>query len=132
MKHRPGVNRSRVVILVVAIVCTAGGVHAARPVLQSDFEEPSPSNPPAGWTMWGSQKYKTPSNYTRDTRYPHGGNACFRIHHPAGTEGYVVSSPETAIRPTPGMMYTVTFWRAATGPAKRSSAGTPITSYDRL
>ena len=68
--------------------------------------------------MWGSQKYKTPSNYTRDTRYPHGGNACFRIHHPAGTEGYVVSSPETAIRPTPGMMYTVTFWARSDRPGE--------------
>ena len=76
----------------------------------SDFEQVSPAGLPPGWTMWGAQKYKDAANYTRDTQRPHGGQACFRIHHPSRTEGYVVSSPETAIRPKTGMMYTVTFW----------------------
>jgi hypothetical protein len=66
--------------------------------------------------MWGAQKYKIAANYTRDTRQPHGGEACFRIHHPAGTEGYIVSAPESAIRPKTGMMYTLTFWARADWP----------------
>ena len=60
--------------------------------------------------MWGAAKYKDPSHFTRDTQTPHRGMACFRIHHPAQTDGYIVSSPEVAVRPESGMTYTATFW----------------------
>lgn len=85
-------------------------------VVNGDFEQSSSLSPPPGWAMWGAQKYKVPENFTRDTRQPHSGEACFRIHHPADTGGYVVSSPESAIRPKPGAMYTVTFWARADRP----------------
>ena len=87
-----------------------------RSVLADDFERDTKASPPTGWKMWGAARYKTPANYTRDTTDPHGGKACFRIHHPAGTSGYVVSSPAGAIRPREGMMYTVSFWARADGP----------------
>lgn len=79
-------------------------------IANGDFEQASPDSPPRGWTMWGAPKYKIAANYTRDTRQPHRGQACFRIHHPVGTEGYVVSAPETAIRPKAGQRYAVSFW----------------------
>ena len=62
-------------------------------IYNGDFELPSLENPPSGWAMWGADKYKIPDNYTRDTVNPHSGKACFRIHHPSGTAGYIVSAP---------------------------------------
>ena len=79
-------------------------------VFRADFEASSPAAPPPGWSMWGAQKHKDPANFTRDTQQSHGGTASFRIHHPARTEGYVVSAPEAAIHPQPGKMYTASFW----------------------
>jgi hypothetical protein len=79
-------------------------------VYRADFDTSNPAAPPAGWSMWGAPKYKDPANFTRDTQQSHGGAASFRIHHPAGTGGYVVSAPESAIHPQPGKMYTATFW----------------------
>ena len=89
---------------------------AANLVYNGDFELASAESPPPGWEMWGDAKWKVPANYTRDTASPHGGEACLRIHRPAHTEGYVVSSPEHAIRPREGMRYTVTFWARADEP----------------
>jgi hypothetical protein len=85
-------------------------------VYNGDFELDSPDSPPPGWTMWGAQQYKVPANFTRDTAAPHEGKACFRIHHPADTAGYVVSSPEYAIRPRTGMRYDVSFWARTSRP----------------
>ena len=59
-------------------------------VFHDDFEAASTQSPPPGWAMWGAAPYKVPANYTRDTTNPHSGRACFRIHHPANTGGYVV------------------------------------------
>ncbi|NLS94338.1 MAG: hypothetical protein GXX96_19435 [Planctomycetaceae bacterium] len=87
-------------------------------VAGGDFEQPVSADLPPGWTMWGAQKYKIASNYTRDTSQAHSGQACFRIDHPAGTEGYVVSSPETALRPKEGMRYTLTFWARSDRPGE--------------
>lgn len=87
-------------------------------VVNGDFDQASPASPPPGWVMWGAQEFKTPANYTRDTSQPHRGQACFRIHHPAGTDGYVVSAPEAAIRPKQGKMYTLTFWARADRPGE--------------
>lgn len=83
-----------------------------------DFEQPAPTRLPPGWVMWGAQKYKIAANYTRDTLQPHSGQGCFRIDHPAGTEGYVVSAPETALRPKTGMTYTLTFWARVDRPGE--------------
>ncbi|MCY3019763.1 MAG: hypothetical protein NTW87_12135, partial [Planctomycetota bacterium] len=85
-------------------------------VYNGDFELASPASPPPGWTMWGAQKYKDPTNFTRETANPHAGQACLRIHHPAGTAGYVVSTPDHAIAARQGMRYTVTFWARAEKP----------------
>ncbi|MCL5279320.1 MAG: hypothetical protein M1376_05390 [Planctomycetes bacterium] len=75
-----------------------------------DFETPSTQSPPTNWAMWGAQRDKGPANYTRDATQHHEGQACFRIHHPAKTQGYIVSAPGRAIRPQRGMIYTVSFW----------------------
>jgi hypothetical protein len=65
----------------------SGSAASPAVVLRDDFETPLPTNPPAGWSMWGAPKYKDPANFTRDTRHTHCGAASFRIHHPAHTEG---------------------------------------------
>lgn len=86
---------------------------AAQVVFGDDFETPSAQSPPPNWVMWGAQQYKIPAHFTRDTTQAHGGQACFRIHHPAKTQGYVVSAPGRAIQPQRGMIYTVSFWARA-------------------
>jgi len=68
--------------------------------------------------MWGAQEFKIPTNYTRDTTQAHGGQACFRIHHPANTRGYIVSSPTVAIQPKPKQIYAVSFWARAQKPGQ--------------
>jgi hypothetical protein len=88
----------------------SGYCGAQNLVYNGDFELASDATPPPGWTMWGAQVYKVGGNYTRDTSNPHGGQACFRIHHPAGTAGYIVSAPEHAIRPQEGKRYEFSFW----------------------
>jgi hypothetical protein len=119
---------TRVSIVVLAAVLPLAaprGASTAEPaagqpnlVVNGDFEQASTSGPPPGWTMWGASKYKLPANYARDTDQPHSGAACFRIHHPAGTAGYVVSAPESAIRPKPGMTYSVSFWARTDRPGE--------------
>ncbi len=75
-----------------------------------DFELTSTESPPPGWAMWGAQVYKNPANYTRDTTTPHGGQACFRLFHPANTAGYIVSAPDKALHAEAGRMLQVSFW----------------------
>ncbi|HUT33533.1 MAG TPA: hypothetical protein VNE39_08650 [Planctomycetota bacterium] len=96
------------------LLCAALPAIAAENLAPNgDFELESPKSPPPGWAMWGASKYKDPKNFTRDTSNPHSGKACFRIHHPANTAGYVVSSPDQAIRTKRGMAYSVSFWARA-------------------
>ena len=85
-------------------------------VFNGDFEAAATESPPPGWAMWGAEAYKDPANYTRDTAQPHSGAACFRIHHPAGTAGYIVVSPDKALRPQANRKYTLTFWARADTP----------------
>jgi len=86
------------------------------PIYNGHFEVGSPESPPPGWTMWGPERYKDPANYTRDTADPHGGSACFRIHHPADTSGYIVSSPQRPILAERNTKYIVSFWARTKGP----------------
>jgi hypothetical protein len=103
------------------LMTMVGGAWAAQNLITNgDFELPSTESPPPGWSMWGDPKYQNPANYTRDTNQPHSGRACFRIHHPANTAGYVVSSPRQAIALKPGMMYTVSFWARSDRPGSAS------------
>ena len=88
------------------------------------FELPADKGPPAGWVMWGAKQYKDPANYTRDTTRPHSGEACFRIHHPAGTAGYVVSDPARAIRTKKRAAYRVSFW------ARTDKPGVSVIYFD--
>ena len=121
-----------VVIALVGLLClalAAVGQGAGNLVYNGDFELASPGGLPPGWTMWGDEKWKTPGNYTRDSTNPHGGKASFRIDHPAGTAGYVVSSPEHAIQPRKGRRYTITFWARADRPG---TAHFGLTAYARL
>ncbi len=88
-------------------------------VFNGDFEVAAATrNPPPGWVMWGASKYHDPANFSLDTTNPHGGKGCLRIHHPPDTAGYIVSSPEHAIRTRKGMMYTVSFWARAAKPGR--------------
>jgi hypothetical protein len=104
------------ILLFSAVMSWASWGQDTNLVFFDDFETPSPQNPPAQWAMWGANEFKMPANYTRDTNQPHGGQACFRIHHPANTRGYVVSAPSCAIRPKPQMIYSVSFWARAAKP----------------
>ena len=120
MTATPISMNERLLMMGLAIITLAGtglvrGAAAGegKTVFADDFEAPSDQSPPANWAMWGAQQDKAPANYTRDATQRHGGQACFRIHHPAGTRGYVVSSPDRAIRPQRGMIYTVSFWARA-------------------
>ena len=87
-------------------------------IVNGDFERPASAGLPDGWTMWGPPADKVAAHYTRDTQDPHGGTACFRLYHPAGTQGFVVSSPGSAIRPKRGTMYGVSFWARADRPGE--------------
>jgi hypothetical protein len=95
----------RFVYLLLMVVAGTAFCDDAKVVFHDDFEQASTASPPAGWAMWGAEQYKTPANYTRDTTNAHSGQACFRIHHPAKTGGYIVSSPDRAINPKPAMLY---------------------------
>jgi len=94
----------------LVLLAAAAAADGANLAYNGDFELESDLRPPPGWTMWGAQQYKDPANYTRDTANPHGGKACFRIHHPADTAGYIVTASDRAIRPGAGRIYTVAFW----------------------
>lgn len=91
----------------LALPCAA---YAEVPALNGDFESDLAAMPPPGWVMWGAEQYKVPRNYTSDPANAHSGRAAFRIDHPAGTAGYVVSDPQRAIRPLKNHVYTVSFW----------------------
>jgi len=108
--------RLSALVVAAAFLWLARGARAENLVSNGDFELPSPESPPPGWVMWGPEEYKVPANYTRDTANPRQGAACLRMHHPAGTEGYIVSSPESAVRPRKGMMYAVSFWARTDSP----------------
>ena len=99
-------------------------------VFVDGFESVSGGSPPPGWAMWGANEYKIPANYTRDTNRPHEGEACFRIHHPANSSGYIVAAPQRAIRPKPGMVYTVSFWARAAYAGKASFSWTAYQSVN--
>ncbi len=101
------------IVLAESVLATEGKL-----VLQDDFEASSSERPPPGWAMWGAHDFKVPDNYTLDLDQPRGGKACFRIQHPANTRGYIVSSPDRAIRPKPAMIYRVSFWARAQKPGK--------------
>ncbi len=126
-----GVSARTVALSLTAatIVCCALAADAPNLVTNGDFELDSPDSPPPGWTMWGAQQYKDPANYTRDTRDPHRGDASFRIHHPADTRGYIVSAPDSAIRPRRGMMYEISFWARSDRPA---GSLFQITAYETI
>ncbi len=123
MKAAPAAMDRQLWMLGLAAVVLVGagwvrGAGEGKVVFADDFETPSGQSPPMNWAMWGAQQYKVPANYTRDTAQHHGGQACFRIYHPAKTQGYVVTAPTRAIRPQRGMIYTVSFWARAEKPGK--------------
>jgi len=100
-------------IALLALWLSGYPVQASNLVYNGDFEIGRENELPPGWAMWGSDRWKIPANFTRDTTSPHSGNACFRIHHPANTAGYVVSDPKHALSTRPGMMYRISFWARA-------------------
>ncbi|MCY2954830.1 MAG: carbohydrate binding domain-containing protein [Planctomycetota bacterium] len=116
-----------VCLMVVALAVTAHSQENL--VFNGDFEDQSAQNPPPGWAMWGDPQWKVAVNFTRDATVAHGGKTSFRIHHPKDTQGYIVTSPEHAIRPKEGMAYSVTFWAKASAPV-RTSFG--FTAYESI
>ena len=101
-----------------AMAVLAGTAMAQEVVFDANFEVESGERPPAGWTMWGPQKDKDPANYTRVTAKPHSGAACFRVHHPADTNGYIVSTPNAPLEPRESMRYAASFWARADRPGR--------------
>jgi hypothetical protein len=99
-----------------ALASPASPPARANLVHNGDFEVATDASPPPGWAMWGSEGSKVPANYARDMEDPHGGSACLRIHHPASTEGYLVTAPRDAIRPEPATRYRITFWARSRTP----------------
>ena len=97
-------------VVVLSLGVAVAGQAADSLIYNGDFELPAAESPPPGWTMWGAEVYKVAANYSRDPANPHGGQACFRIHHPANSAGYIVSAPERALRPQAGQRYEVSFW----------------------
>jgi hypothetical protein len=117
-------------LLLASFLPAVAGLAASPNLLYNgDFESPSTESPPPGWAMWGAQAYKDPGNYGRDTTNPHAGQACFRIHHPANTEGYIVSAPEPAIPARPNTMLTVSFWARTDVPGPSLFA---FTAYETI
>jgi len=106
-------------LVLLQLITAASALAAdATVVFQDNFETTSTQSPPPGWAMWGASQYKVPAHYTLDTTRPHTGRACFRIHHPAKTGGYIVLAPERALRPKPAMIYTASFWARADKPGQ--------------
>jgi len=102
-------------------LCLIPGLVMAQPpnlIFNGDFETPSSADPPSGWAMWGNRAYKNPNHFIRDTLNPHGGKASLRIYHPAGTDGYIVTSPERAIRPVKAKRYLISFWAKTDKPGR--------------
>lgn len=86
-------------------------------VPNGDLEAVSPPDaPPPGWTMWGAQQWKDPANYGRDTTHAAAGVASLRMHQPAGTGGYLVTSPEQAMVPLHNYRYRLSFQIRADAP----------------
>jgi hypothetical protein len=116
--------RSLVCILGIlsALSVTATGRAAETNLLHNgDIELPARNLLPPGWAIWGSSKYKVQENFIRDATAPHGGQACFRIHHPAQSEGYVVTAPANAVRAQAGKKYTLSFWARAARPGQAAA-----------
>ena len=94
----------------IPFMALCAGVHPVAAsegnlVVNGDFEQPGRIGSPPGRTMWGARRDKVLDHVTCDTPRPHGGQARFRIRHPAGTAGYLVSAPEDAIRSREDMRY---------------------------
>ena len=98
-------------ILVIAplLLENSFGAESTNLIFNGNFEASSTQNPPPGWEMWGS-KDNLPANFSRDGANPHGGKVSLRIHHPAGSSGYVISAPAYAIRAKKGKIYSLSFW----------------------
>ena len=120
-----------VVILTLGMRLSGAQVSPARDLrlYNGDLEMSAMTGPPPGWAMWGSQRFKDPKNYTRETTNPHSGSACLRIFHPSGTDGYLVTDPAHAIHPSAGMSYTFTFWARSD---KQASASFGYTAYTSI
>jgi len=87
-------------------------------IVNGDLERDDDRKPPFGWVMWGAQQYKNPEYYQRDTQIRRSGKASLRIFHPKDTAGYIVTDPESAIRPEPGMAYEISFFARADRPCQ--------------
>lgn len=97
-------------------------------IYNGDFEIAASQNPPPGWEMWGP-KDNPAYNFSRDTENFHGGKAGLRIHHPAGSAGYLISSPANAVKPKKGKVYTLSFWARADKPGKSFSG---FLAYEKI
>ncbi len=121
--------RLRMAVTALSLATVLSGQAAENLIYNGDFElVGAPGAPPPGWTMWGAEAYKNPANYSRDTTNPHGGQAGFRLHHPANTAGYVVSAPERAVQTQAGQRYEVSFWARTDKPGTSQFQWTAYTS----
>lgn len=105
-----------------AVAAEPVGLIGGNLLRNGDFEWPSSTSPPPGWSMWGAQQDKRPEHFRLDPDAPHAGKAALRLHQPAGSRAYLVSAPESAITPKEGRTYRLSFW-ARSDRAGEAAAG---------
>ncbi|MCG6536828.1 MAG: hypothetical protein L7F78_19500, partial [Syntrophales bacterium LBB04] len=105
-------------LVFLAILGTASLAGANNLIYNGDFEVPASKNPPPGWVMWGPAANQDPSYYSLDPTSPQSGKYCFRIHHPAGSAGYIVTDPAQALKPRKGKIYTISFYARTSKPGR--------------
>lgn len=93
------------------------------------FEEGAVGKTPPGWSGWGTVRGKPMGSFTRDSAKPHSGQACLKLHHPAGTVGYVVTAPKHALQLQAGKTLVVSFWARSDRPRE---AMFNLTGYSSL
>lgn len=117
-------SRRVALALGLALMAAAPAIAATNLLYNGDFEVVSTATPPPGWAMWGNTTGQTASDYSRDTTVMHSGSGSYKIHHPANTSGYTVSSKTYAIQTHSGKGYTLTFW------ARTDNPGTAMFYWD--
>ncbi len=118
-KNQPGLKRRGTIFLLVicfSFLGTGLSTGVGNLIYNGNFEIPGSQNLPPGWAMWGAAVYQNPANYSLDSSNPYSGKFCLRIHHPAETNGYIVTSPNYALRPRKGKIYTITFYARTNNP----------------
>ncbi len=100
--------------LLFCLVALSLCASAEESVIMESFENAWTGEVPPGWETDGG---KAPAGcYAQDLKNPHGGQACFRISHPASASYCRVNLSPARIPTAKGMIYAVSFWARADKP----------------